>query len=57
MARAYSADECRRKANQHWEMAGLARVDNDRADEQKHTDLARQWDQRAREGGYVPNDD
>lgn len=41
MSRFYSPQECRRKANQHWEMAGLAR---------KHADLARQWDRLAREG-------
>jgi hypothetical protein len=52
MARYYSPTDCRRKANQHWEMAGLARQDNDQADSKRHTDLARLWDQRAAEGGW-----
>jgi len=45
-------EECRRKANQHWEMAGLARHDNDKIDEKRQTDLARLWEKRAFEGGY-----
>ena len=51
-ARNYSAEECRRKANQHWEMAGLARQDRDRADEARHTKEARKWDERAASGGW-----
>ena len=43
----YDPDYCSRKANQHWEMAGLARVDGDKADEARHTKLARQWDEKA----------
>lgn len=39
----------RRKADQHWDMAGLARADNDSADEKRHTDLAREYEARARE--------
>jgi hypothetical protein len=50
--RYYSAEDCRRKADQHWDMAGLARQDGDKTDEQKHTDKAREWDQRARSGGW-----
>jgi len=42
-----SPEECRRKADQHWEMAGLARQDGDKADEARHTKLAKQWDQAA----------
>lgn len=47
-------EKLRRKANQHWEMAGLARQDRDTADEQRHTAEARRIDEevarRAREG-------
>lgn len=39
----------RRKSDQEWEMAGLARRDGDKADEEKHTLLARRYDQLARE--------
>ena len=38
---------CKTKANQHWEMAGLARADGDKADEARHTKLAREWDEKA----------
>ena len=38
-----------RKANQHWDMAGLARQDGDKADEKRQTDLAREHDRLARE--------
>ena len=38
---------CKPKANQHWEMAGLARADGDKADEARHTKLAREWDAKA----------
>lgn len=47
-----SAEDCRRKANQHWEMAGLARQDGDHADMHRHTREARLWEQRAADGGY-----
>jgi hypothetical protein len=40
---------CMMKANQHWEMAGLARADGDKVDAEKHTSEARRWEQRARE--------
>lgn len=40
---------CMRKANQHWDMAGLARQDRDTADAQRHTDLARDYERQARE--------
>jgi hypothetical protein len=33
----------KRKANQHWEMAGLARQDNDMRDAEKHTKMARMY--------------
>lgn len=38
-------DRLRRKSSQHWDMAGLARQDGDKADEERHTKLARQFDQ------------
>ncbi len=50
----YTAEDCRRKADQHWEMAGLARQDGDTADAHRHTREARLWDQRAADGGYNP---
>jgi len=37
-------DKLLRKANQSWEMAGLARQDRDTADEKRHTDFARRCD-------------
>lgn len=43
----WSVDKLRRKANQEWELAGLARQDGDKADAAKHTELARLYDQRA----------
>lgn len=39
----------RMKADQHWDMAGLARQDRDSADEKRHTELARDYDRRAGE--------
>ena len=36
-------DYCRMKADQHWDMAGLARQDGDIEDSKKHTDLAREY--------------
>lgn len=38
-----------RKADQHWEMAGLARQDRDAADERRHTALAREAEARIKE--------
>lgn len=35
------------KANQHWEMAGLARQDGDKQDEIRHTELAREFAKKA----------
>lgn len=40
----------RRKADQHWEMAGLARKDEDEKDEDFHTKKAREYEQMLREG-------
>jgi len=48
----YDEDACRRKASEHWEMAGQARQDRDAEDEREHTRLAQLWDQRAKEGGH-----
>lgn len=39
-----SLEKLRRKADQHWEMAGLARQDGDSKDEERHTKLAREYD-------------
>lgn len=38
-----------RKAEQHYEMAGLARMDRDVLDEARHLKLAKQYDAKARE--------
>lgn len=53
MPRHYDAHECRRKADQHWELAGLARQDLDPEDANRHTKLAQTWEVRAHEGGYT----
>lgn len=37
-----------RKADQHWAMAELARVDGDSADSTKHTRLAKEWQTKAK---------
>lgn len=50
--RFYSPDECLRKADQHWVLASLASSDGDKADAGRHTALAKEWDKRAREGGW-----
>ena len=42
-------ERLRRRANQEWEMAGLARQDGDHAAEAKHTAEARRLDRQARE--------
>lgn len=34
----------RRKADQEWDMAGLARQDRDPTDEKRHTDKAREYE-------------
>lgn len=52
MPKFYTDAQCMRKANQHWDMAGLARQDFDRQDELRHTSLARKWERRAAEGGW-----
>ena len=40
-----NAEYCRRKADQHYEMAGLARMDNDKVDELRHLKLAKAWEE------------
>lgn len=50
----YTAEDCRRKADQHWEMAGLVRMDRDTADADRHTREARLWETRASQGGHDP---
>jgi len=52
MSRYYTPEECRRKADQHWDMAGLARQDRDYIDAEKHTRMARVWDARVVDGGF-----
>jgi len=51
--RHYTLQDCLRKTNQEWEMAGLARLDGDSKDEARHTAQAKLWAQRAKEGGYT----
>jgi hypothetical protein len=48
----YTAEECLRKEDQHWEMAGLARADNDPVDAAKHYVKARLWASRKADGGF-----
>ena len=48
----YDFEACRRKADQHWEMAGCARQDGDVKDAARHTRLAMEWEERARRGGH-----
>lgn len=52
----YGVSDCRRKADHHWEMAGCARRDNDDKDAERHTRLAFEWTQRARDGGCEEKD-
>lgn len=42
-------EQLRRKADQHWELAGLARLDRDFVDEARHMGLARELERRIRE--------
>ena len=46
-----SSSPNRRKADQHWDLAGMARRDGDKADEERHTKLAREYGQKFREEG------
>lgn len=50
-----NADRYRRKADQEWEMAGLARRDGDKADEARHTAKARKYERLCREA-LTPGD-
>jgi hypothetical protein len=43
----FPTEYCIRKANQHYEMAGLARADGDTADAERHLKLAKAWDKKA----------
>lgn len=45
----WSNEKLRRKADQHWEMVGLARQDRDATDEKRHTDEARRLEAVLRE--------
>ena len=51
-ARFRTPRDCRRKADQHWEMAGEARGDGDAQAEREHTAQAREWESRAAAGGH-----
>lgn len=42
-------DRLRRKADQEWDMAGLARQDRDTADEERHTAKAREYENQIKE--------
>lgn len=53
MRRGYTVQECYRKADQHYEMAGLAVAEGDGADAKRHNDLAALWNQRAARGGWI----
>lgn len=57
MSRFYDIKACRRKADQHYEMAGLASQDGDKADAERNTMLAKTWDQRANDGGWSEGDE
>ena len=48
-ARESDPQYCQNKADQHWELAGLARQDGDKADEERQTKLAREWQAKAAE--------
>jgi hypothetical protein len=48
-ARPYN--DYRRKANQQWDLAGLARQDGDKKAEAEHTEKAREYDQLANDMG------
>lgn len=52
MGKFYTPEQCLRKADQHWEMAGLAGQENDTLDSHRQAQLAREWTQRAAEGGW-----
>ena len=52
MNKFYDRENCRRKADQHWEMAGLARQDGDGNDAARHTKEAQKWEQRRMDGGW-----
>lgn len=50
----WTYDQLRRKADQAWELAGLARQDRDTFDEQRWTRKAREYETMAR-GAANPN--
>lgn len=45
----WTPEYCRYKADQHYEMAGLARQDGDKADADRHMVQAKLWDERAKQ--------
>lgn len=48
----YSDEALLRKEDQHWDMAGLARQNNDQEDAKRHTALARAYQQARHERKY-----
>jgi hypothetical protein len=42
-------ERMRRKRDQAWDMAGLARQDGDTKDEKRHTDEAIEWENKIKE--------
>ena len=52
MSKFYSIEQCMRKSDQHWDMAGLARADGDTKDAKHQTEQALLWRDRARNGGW-----
>ena len=52
MTKFYDVNACRRKADQHWEMAGLAHQDGDKTDAAHHTREAALWEFRITMGGW-----
>lgn len=47
--KSWSSEKLRRKADQAWDMAGLARQDRDTVDEKRRTDEARLYEAELRE--------
>lgn len=45
----HTYEYCRRKSDQCWDMAGLARTDGDHEDTKRLTQEAREWDRKASE--------
>ena len=48
MSKETPTEYCNRKADQHYEMAALARHDNDREDEAIHLKKAKEWEEKTK---------